>query len=193
MALGYSNHGADVPFGAAASHPAIHECIHCCELMLMSLRVESFRLTLNDNEPGPCVENNSTFSLSLSFHLAFDLLSSFSLPPSLFPPLSSFHPLSLCSCPAAQHYQSEGSRPHVPGLDLEQWYQEVMSAGQDGQLCPPPLPTKSLSGRRPLQVTPGFLRSPRFLLVSHCSFPFMSASFQRQVCKHCHGFGGAGV
>ncbi|XP_062328496.1 pleckstrin homology-like domain family B member 1 isoform X2 [Osmerus eperlanus] len=53
---------------------------------------------------------------------------------------------------SVEHYQSEGSRPQIPGLDLEQWYQEVMSAGQDGQLCPPPLPTKSLSGRRPLQV-----------------------------------------
>ncbi|XP_040902890.1 pleckstrin homology-like domain family B member 1 isoform X4 [Toxotes jaculatrix] len=48
-------------------------------------------------------------------------------------------------------YQSEGSRPHLPKLDLEQWYQELMA--DSSQLCPPPLPAKSLSGRRPvLQV-----------------------------------------
>ncbi|XP_062241286.1 pleckstrin homology-like domain family B member 1 isoform X2 [Platichthys flesus] len=48
-------------------------------------------------------------------------------------------------------YQSEGSRQHLPKLDLEQWYQEVMT--DSSQLCSPPLPSKSLSGRRPvLQV-----------------------------------------
>ncbi|XP_071327737.1 pleckstrin homology-like domain family B member 1 isoform X16 [Trachinotus anak] len=48
-------------------------------------------------------------------------------------------------------YQAEGSRPHLPKLDLEQWYQELMA--DSSQLCPPPLPAKSLSGRRPvLQV-----------------------------------------
>ncbi|XP_047195519.1 pleckstrin homology-like domain family B member 1 isoform X2 [Hippoglossus stenolepis] len=48
-------------------------------------------------------------------------------------------------------YQSEGSRHHLPKLDLEQWYQELMA--DSSQLCSPPLPSKSLSGRRPvLQV-----------------------------------------
>ncbi|XP_038548701.1 pleckstrin homology-like domain family B member 1 isoform X4 [Micropterus salmoides] len=48
-------------------------------------------------------------------------------------------------------YQSESGRPHNPRLDLEQWYQELMACSS--QLCPPPLPAKSLSGRRPvLQV-----------------------------------------
>ncbi|XP_039986778.1 pleckstrin homology-like domain family B member 1 isoform X15 [Xiphias gladius] len=48
-------------------------------------------------------------------------------------------------------YQSEGSRSHLRKLDLEQWYQELMA--DSSQLCPPPLPAKSLSGRRPvLQV-----------------------------------------
>ncbi|XP_032366330.1 pleckstrin homology-like domain family B member 1 isoform X5 [Etheostoma spectabile] len=47
-------------------------------------------------------------------------------------------------------YQSEASRPHLPKLDLEQWYQELMTGSS--QLCPS-LPAKSLSGRRPvLQV-----------------------------------------
>ncbi|XP_044059896.1 pleckstrin homology-like domain family B member 1 isoform X16 [Siniperca chuatsi] len=51
----------------------------------------------------------------------------------------------------ACEYQSEGSRPHLPKLDLEQWYQELMAGSS--QLCPPPLPAKSRSGRRPvLQV-----------------------------------------
>ncbi|KAM7399817.1 hypothetical protein PAMP_019061 [Pampus punctatissimus] len=43
-------------------------------------------------------------------------------------------------------YQPEGSRPHLPKLDLEQWYQELMASSS--QLCPPPLPAKALSGRR---------------------------------------------
>ncbi|KAM9853654.1 pleckstrin homology-like domain family B member 1 [Aulostomus maculatus] len=48
-------------------------------------------------------------------------------------------------------YQSEGSRPPLPKLDLEQWYQELMAGSS--QLWSPPLPAKSLSGRRPvLQV-----------------------------------------
>ncbi|XP_034024091.1 pleckstrin homology-like domain family B member 1 isoform X2 [Thalassophryne amazonica] len=50
-------------------------------------------------------------------------------------------------------YQSEGSRSHLHRLDLEQWYQELMAAGHCSQLCPPSLPAKSLSSRRPvLQV-----------------------------------------
>ncbi|KAM3874795.1 pleckstrin homology-like domain family B member 1 [Diretmus argenteus] len=64
--------------------------------------------------------------------------------------LSSPHSSSLS---LSMEYQSEGSRPHIPRLDLEQWYQEVMAAGPASQLCPPPLPAKLLSGRRPtLQV-----------------------------------------
>ncbi|KAG7240565.1 hypothetical protein INR49_026739 [Caranx melampygus] len=57
----------------------------------------------------------------------------------------------MCGAAAAGEYQAEGSRPHLPKLDLEQWYQELMA--DSSQMCPPPLPTKSLSGRRPvLQV-----------------------------------------
>ncbi|KAG9348554.1 hypothetical protein JZ751_002290 [Albula glossodonta] len=48
--------------------------------------------------------------------------------------------------------ESEWSRPHIPPLDLERWYQEVMAAGEPSQLCPPPLPAKSFSTRRPGQV-----------------------------------------
>lgn len=64
--------------------------------------------------------------------------------PSCFPPLVAAPP------PHALQFPSDGSRPHLPKLDLEQWYQELMAGSQ---LCPPPLPAKSLSGRRPvLQV-----------------------------------------
>uniref|UniRef100_A0A3B4HDF8 Pleckstrin homology-like domain family B member 1 n=1 Tax=Pundamilia nyererei TaxID=303518 RepID=A0A3B4HDF8_9CICH len=46
---------------------------------------------------------------------------------------------------------SEGCRPHLSKLDLEQWYQEL-TAGSS-HLCPPSLPARCLSGRRPvLQV-----------------------------------------
>ncbi|XP_058490205.1 pleckstrin homology-like domain family B member 1 isoform X17 [Solea solea] len=59
---------------------------------------------------------------------------------------------------AMREYQCDVGRPHLPKLDLEQWYQELMA--ESSQLCSssssapaPPLPTKSLSGRRPvLQV-----------------------------------------
>ncbi|AWO98492.1 putative pleckstrin -likey-like domain family B member 1-like [Scophthalmus maximus] len=55
------------------------------------------------------------------------------------------------SSSAMREYHSEGSRPHLAKLDLEQWYQELMA--DSGQIYPPPLPAKSLSGRRPvLQV-----------------------------------------
>ncbi|XP_037630761.1 pleckstrin homology-like domain family B member 1 isoform X11 [Sebastes umbrosus] len=50
------------------------------------------------------------------------------------------------SSTAMREYQCEAGMPHLPKLDLEQWYQELMSGS--GQLCPPPLPAKSLSGRR---------------------------------------------
>ncbi|XP_061639351.1 pleckstrin homology-like domain family B member 1 isoform X6 [Phyllopteryx taeniolatus] len=63
----------------------------------------------------------------------------FSCPPS--PPSSSL------SFPV----ESEGSRPPLPKLDLEQWYQELLTGSS--QLWSHPLPAKSLSGRRPaLQV-----------------------------------------
>ncbi|XP_028275770.1 pleckstrin homology-like domain family B member 1 isoform X11 [Parambassis ranga] len=56
------------------------------------------------------------------------------------------------SSSAMREHQSEGNRPHLPKLDLEQWYQELM-AGCSQLSSPPPLPAKSLSGRRPvLQV-----------------------------------------
>ncbi|XP_055798921.1 pleckstrin homology-like domain family B member 1 isoform X3 [Salvelinus fontinalis] len=49
--------------------------------------------------------------------------------------------------------QPEWIRPHNPALNLERWYQDIMSAGDSHhQSCPPPLPAKSHSSRRPSQV-----------------------------------------
>uniref|UniRef100_A0A3P8Z8F5 Pleckstrin homology-like domain family B member 1 n=1 Tax=Esox lucius TaxID=8010 RepID=A0A3P8Z8F5_ESOLU len=50
----------------------------------------------------------------------------------------------------ALQYPPERGRPQIPTLDLEQWYQEVMAAGESSHLfLPPPLPAKSLTSRRP--------------------------------------------
>ncbi|XP_052313429.1 pleckstrin homology-like domain family B member 1 isoform X10 [Oncorhynchus keta] len=49
--------------------------------------------------------------------------------------------------------QPEWIRPHNPALNLERWYQDIMSAGEPHhQSCPPPLPAKSHSSRRSSQV-----------------------------------------
>ncbi|XP_031428316.1 pleckstrin homology-like domain family B member 1 isoform X5 [Clupea harengus] len=53
--------------------------------------------------------------------------------------------------------QPELSRPHVPRLDLERWYQDLMAGGEPCQPCPPPLPAKALSSRRHMQVYRGKL------------------------------------
>uniref|UniRef100_A0A8B9JA31 Pleckstrin homology-like domain family B member 1 n=1 Tax=Astyanax mexicanus TaxID=7994 RepID=A0A8B9JA31_ASTMX len=44
------------------------------------------------------------------------------------------------------------SRPQPLRLDLERWYQDIMAAGEPSHACPPPLPAKSFSTRRPTQV-----------------------------------------
>ncbi|KAM6983864.1 pleckstrin homology-like domain family B member 1 isoform 8-T8 [Tautogolabrus adspersus] len=46
--------------------------------------------------------------------------------------------------------QPELSRNVMPPLNLESWYQEIMSAGE--QSCPPPLPAKTFSTRRQGQL-----------------------------------------
>ncbi|KAJ8276649.1 hypothetical protein COCON_G00084010 [Conger conger] len=79
--------------------------------------------------------------------------------PSPTSPVQSFQSVvadSAFSCHTTPHGSSlslsvepDWTRPQIPAVDLERWYQEVMEAGQP---CPPPLPAKSLSGRRPAQV-----------------------------------------
>lgn len=77
---------------------------------------------------------------------------------------------------AALQYQPERSRPQIPTLDLEQWYQEVMAAGESSQLCPP-LPAKPLSARRPMQV---ILRAAAF-----SSFLFLPSSIVSVLSMFC--------
>ncbi|XP_026854237.2 pleckstrin homology-like domain family B member 1 isoform X3 [Electrophorus electricus] len=54
--------------------------------------------------------------------------------------------------PSPVEAQAERSRPLAARLDLERWYQDIMAAGEPGHACPPPLPAKSLSTRRPAQM-----------------------------------------
>ncbi|XP_035289148.1 pleckstrin homology-like domain family B member 1 isoform X17 [Anguilla anguilla] len=82
--------------------------------------------------------------------------------PSPTSPVQSFQSVvadSTFSCHTTPHGSSlslsvepDWTRPQIPAVDLERWYHEVMAAGEAGQPCPPPLPAKSLSGRRPAQV-----------------------------------------
>ncbi|XP_076867925.1 pleckstrin homology-like domain family B member 1 isoform X4 [Brachyhypopomus gauderio] len=48
--------------------------------------------------------------------------------------------------------QAERIRPPAARLDLERWYQDIMTAGEPGHACPPPLPAKCVSTRRPAQT-----------------------------------------
>ncbi|XP_056100857.1 pleckstrin homology-like domain family B member 1 isoform X8 [Rhinichthys klamathensis goyatoka] len=48
--------------------------------------------------------------------------------------------------------QPAWSRPSIPRLDSERWYQEIMAAGESSHACPPPLPAKCLSSRKPMQI-----------------------------------------
>ncbi|XP_055055340.2 pleckstrin homology-like domain family B member 1 isoform X4 [Misgurnus anguillicaudatus] len=51
--------------------------------------------------------------------------------------------------------QPAWSRPLIPRLDSERWYQEIMAAGEPSNACPPPLPAKCLSSRKPMQRQDG--------------------------------------
>lgn len=48
--------------------------------------------------------------------------------------------------------QPAWSRPSIPRLDSERWYQEIMAAGESSHACPPPLPAKCISSRKHMQV-----------------------------------------
>ncbi|MCJ8748612.1 hypothetical protein PDJAM_G00166810 [Pangasius djambal] len=48
--------------------------------------------------------------------------------------------------------EAERNRPLVSRLDLERWYQDIMAVGDTSHACPPPLPAKSFSTRRPMQM-----------------------------------------
>ncbi|XP_010868735.2 pleckstrin homology-like domain family B member 1 isoform X9 [Esox lucius] len=56
-------------------------------------------------------------------------------------------------CSTGKESQPEWTRPHNTVLNLERWYQDIMSAGDPHQQSgPPPLPVKTHSSRRPSQV-----------------------------------------
>lgn len=64
--------------------------------------------------------------------------------------------LVLLSSAVARRFSSPQSQPELrrnalPPLNLERWYQDIMAAGEP-QSCPPPLPAKSLSSRKQVQV-----------------------------------------
>ncbi|MCI4394415.1 hypothetical protein PGIGA_G00168410 [Pangasianodon gigas] len=48
--------------------------------------------------------------------------------------------------------EAERNKPLVSRLDLERWYQDIMAVGDTSHACPPPLPAKSFSTRRPMQM-----------------------------------------
>ncbi|XP_058239422.1 pleckstrin homology-like domain family B member 1 isoform X4 [Hemibagrus wyckioides] len=48
--------------------------------------------------------------------------------------------------------EAERNKPLVPRLDLERWYQDIMAVGDTSHACPPPLPAKSFSTRRNMQM-----------------------------------------
>ncbi|KAF4073095.1 hypothetical protein AMELA_G00254800 [Ameiurus melas] len=48
--------------------------------------------------------------------------------------------------------EAERNTSLVSRLDLERWYQDIMAIGDTSHACPPPLPAKSFSTRRPMQM-----------------------------------------
>ncbi|XP_073808368.1 pleckstrin homology-like domain family B member 1 isoform X48 [Danio rerio] len=72
-------------------------------------------------------------------------------------PAQTASPNSLClplavTSDTPRETQPAWSRPSIPRLDSERWYQEIMAAGQPSHSCPPPLPAKCLSSRKPMQM-----------------------------------------
>lgn len=87
------------------------------------------------------------------------------------------HPLCPSAAPLwALHCQSEASRSHFPKLDLEHWYQELMAGSS--QLWSPPLPAKSLSGRRPVLQVEALLSPLHPFAVSVCKPPALTHTWR---------------
>ncbi|TSY98096.1 Pleckstrin homology-like domain family B member 1 [Bagarius yarrelli] len=59
--------------------------------------------------------------------------------------------LSLAVTPDTPH-EAERNKPLVSRLDLERWYQDIMAIRDTSHACPPPLPAKSFSTRKPMQM-----------------------------------------
>uniref|UniRef100_A0A672I9H6 Pleckstrin homology-like domain family B member 1 n=1 Tax=Salarias fasciatus TaxID=181472 RepID=A0A672I9H6_SALFA len=73
--------------------------------------------------------------------------------------------------PKSSTHHSEASRPRLPKLDLEQWYQELMAGS--GLLCSPPLPAKPLSAHRPVLQVEALLFYSFLLTPSCCCSQFL--------------------
>lgn len=58
---------------------------------------------------------------------------------------------TVAGCFSSPQSQPELRRNALPPLNLERWYQDIMAAGEP-QSCPPPLPAKSFSSRKQVQV-----------------------------------------
>ncbi|TRY83957.1 hypothetical protein DNTS_006534 [Danionella cerebrum] len=65
------------------------------------------------------------------------------------------HSSNVSKCGSSQSLPVETrptwTRPSIPNLDSERWYQEIMAAGDPSHGCPPPLPAKCLSSRKSVQ------------------------------------------
>ncbi|XP_047665282.1 pleckstrin homology-like domain family B member 1 isoform X7 [Tachysurus fulvidraco] len=66
-------------------------------------------------------------------------------------PVLSNH-MSQCDPAQSLSAEAERNKPLVPRLDLERWYQDIMAVGDTSNACPPPLPAKSFSTRRTMQM-----------------------------------------
>uniref|UniRef100_A0A673L2H1 Pleckstrin homology-like domain family B member 1 n=1 Tax=Sinocyclocheilus rhinocerous TaxID=307959 RepID=A0A673L2H1_9TELE len=117
-----------------------------------------------------------TFNLRL--HTFNACISSF-LAVSIFP-LFPIHPPFTWT---ALQTQPAWSRPSVPRLDSERWYQEIMAAGEPSHACPPPLPAKCISSRKPMQVNSLHLSvfSSACILILFLSLSYLSLVYLSSV------------
>lgn len=71
--------------------------------------------------------------------------------PLLFSLMLALLSLTVAACFSSPQSQPELRRNALPPINLERWYQDIMAAGEP-QSCPPPLPAKSFSSRKQVQV-----------------------------------------
>ncbi len=109
-------------------------------------------------------------TLHLRLHTFNACISSF-LAVSIFPLFPIHSPFTW----TALQTQPAWSRPSIPRLDSERWYQEIMAAGEPSHACPPPLPAKCISSRKHMQVNLTILMClPSLLLASFIHFLSLS-------------------
>ncbi|XP_058239425.1 pleckstrin homology-like domain family B member 1 isoform X6 [Hemibagrus wyckioides] len=108
--------------------------------------------------PAPCIQSSTSHSCPirpqeeyLRLSDVFKMYGSGCVPTQAtsFAPTTSC--LSLAVTPDTPR-EAERNKPLVPRLDLERWYQDIMAVGDTSHACPPPLPAKSFSTRRNMQM-----------------------------------------